>query len=73
MADPRGELIDDKWYSYEILPDNERTAEIIKKRDESEKLRKMKLDEIRAIEEKAEKKKRQREQSEQAEKLKRDK
>jgi hypothetical protein len=39
----------------EILPDNERTAEIMKKRAEEEEFRRQKLEELKAMEEKKDK------------------
>ena len=68
------EQTDDRWeFAAEILPDNERTAEIMKKREDKEKMLKIKQEEIRQMEEKLEKKKRQKEQSEQAERLRKEK
>jgi hypothetical protein len=39
----------------EILPDNERTAEIMKKRSEEEEIRRQKLAEMKALQEKQDK------------------
>ena len=39
----------------EILPDNERTADIMKKRAEEEEFRRQKLEELKAMEEKKDK------------------
>lgn len=39
----------------EILPDNERTAEIMKKRSEEEEIRRQKLAEMKAMQEKQDK------------------
>jgi hypothetical protein len=47
---------EDRWtIMAEILPDNERTAEIVKKRQEEEEIKKQKMAEMRALQEKQDK------------------
>jgi len=54
--------MNDKWsFPAEILPDNERTAGIMKKRQEEEAAAKEKFDQMMKMKEQDDKKKRQRE------------
>jgi len=55
---------DSKWQVREILPHNERTAEIMKKREEKEELLRVKALEIKQAAEAEAKKKKKKEQSE---------
>ena len=65
---------DSKWQSFaEVLPLNERTAQIMKKREEKEELIRVKQLEMKVAKEQEEKKKRKREQSEAAEKQRKEK
>ena len=58
--------VDSRWtFPAEILPDNERTAEIYKKRAEIEEQRRAKMEEMKALREAEEKKKRLKEKNEQ--------
>jgi hypothetical protein len=52
-----------------VLPDNERSADILLKEKEEEELRKAKLDEMRALKEKEERQKRARANQQEAERL----
>lgn len=48
----------------EVLPDNERTAEIMKKRNELAEQKRLKMEELKALREQEEKKKRAKERNE---------
>jgi len=65
---------DSKWTNFaEILPNNERTAEIMKKREEKEELLRVKQLEMKQLQENAEKKKKAKERSEAAERMRKEK
>lgn len=57
----------------EILPDNEKTAAILKKRAEDEEIRRQKLEELKALEEKKEKSRKLKEKNEQADRARKEK
>lgn len=57
----------------EILPDNERTADIMKKRAEEEEFRRQKLEELKAMEEKKDKQRKLKEKNEQADRQRKEK
>jgi len=52
-----------------VLPDNERSAEILQKEKEEEELRRAKLEEMRALKEKEERQKRAKANQQEAERL----
>ena len=57
----------------EILPDNDRTADIMKKRAEEEEFRRQKLEELKAMEEKKDKQRKLKEKNEQADRQRKEK
>ena len=65
---------DSKWQSFaEVLPLNERTAQIMKKREEKEELIRVKQLEMKAAKDAEERKKKKRDQQEAAEKMRKEK
>lgn len=64
---------DSKWIVTEILPDNPRTQEIIKKREERDEQIRKEQNDLRQRLEQEEKRKKQKEKSEQAERARREK